>query len=113
MYLLSSALFLHTNWHIGMDFSSVLLAVTSNGVPPVTTTTIQVASPQSYTTSNPPLNLWLLHSPRRALPLASNQYPTKDVVTDLFLLHRAGEGRLSTSRRRESQKRLICLNILK
>ena len=54
MYLVSSASFCYANvnfssGHMSMDLSSVLATFTSHGVPPVTGTTIQVASPQGYT----------------------------------------------------------------
>ena len=52
--LLSPALILYVDWgfspgHMSMDLSSVLAALTLNGVPSVAARTIQMASPQGCT----------------------------------------------------------------
>ena len=54
MYLCSSALIFYVDWdfslgHMSTDLSSVLAALSSHGVPSVTRTNIQVASPQGRT----------------------------------------------------------------
>ena len=51
MYLCSSALFFYIDWefslgHMSMDLSSVLAALSSHGVPSVSATNSQVATPQ-------------------------------------------------------------------
>ena len=54
MFLVSSALRFYVDWdfflrHMSMDLSSGVAALSSHGVPSVTKTTIQVASPQGFT----------------------------------------------------------------